>query len=35
MNQKEHHKIKTYKEEVEEFIREYDVIEYDGKYFWD
>ncbi len=34
MNQKEHHKIKTYKEEVEKFIREYDVIEYDGKYFW-
>ena len=33
-NQKQHHKTKTYKEEVEEFIREYDIIEYDEKYFW-
>ena len=33
-NQKEHHNKKTYKEEIEEFIREYDVIEYDEEYFW-
>lgn len=35
INQKEHHKKITFKEEVEEFIRKYDVIEYDMKYFWD
>jgi len=34
LNQKNHHKIKTYKEEVVEFIKEYDIIEYDEKYFW-
>lgn len=34
INQKQHHKTKTYKEEVEEFIKEYDIIEYDEKYFW-
>lgn len=33
-NQKEHHKTKTFKEEVEEFLKQYDVIEYDEKYFW-
>ena len=33
-NQKQHHKTKTYKEEVEEFIKKYDIIEYDEKYFW-
>ena len=33
-NQKQHHKTKTYKEEVEEFIKNYDIIEYDAKYFW-
>lgn len=33
-NQKTHHSKKNYKEEVEEFIKEYDVIEYDAKYFW-
>ena len=33
-NQKQHHKTKTYKEEVEEFIKKYDLIEYDEKYFW-
>ncbi len=35
VNQKEHHKVKTYEEEVEKFIKEYDIIEYDKKYFWD
>lgn len=33
--QKEHHAKKTYMEEVEEFIKAYDVIEYDAKYFWE
>jgi REP element-mobilizing transposase RayT len=33
-NQKNHHKVKTYREEIEEFIKEYDVFEYDEKYFW-
>lgn len=33
-NQKTHHRSKTYREEVEEFLKEYDVIEYDPKYFW-
>lgn len=33
-NQHEHHKIKTYREEVEEFLKEYDVIEYNPVYFW-
>jgi putative transposase len=32
--QKEHHQLKTYQEEVEEFFKEYDVIEYDARYFW-
>jgi len=32
--QKEHHTKRTYMEEVEEFIREYGVIEYEAKYFW-
>jgi putative transposase len=33
-NQEQHHKKLTFKEEVERFIKEYDVIEYDEKYFW-
>lgn len=33
-NQKQHHKKLSYQEEVEEFIKQYDVIEYDSKYFW-
>ena len=33
-NQKNHHKVKTYREEIEELIKEYDVAEYDQKYFW-
>lgn len=32
--QKEHHSIKSYKEEVEEFVKRYDIIEYDANYFW-
>ena len=35
LRQKEHHKKRTYREEVEEFVREYDVIAYDPQYFWD
>ena len=34
LKQKEHHKIKTFKEEVEEFFKEYSVNEYNEKYFW-
>ena len=34
LNQKEHHRKLTYKEEVEKFMREYDIINYDEKYFW-
>lgn len=34
-NQKAHHQQKTFQEEIEEFIRQFDVIEYDAKYFWD
>ena len=33
-NQEEHHKKKTYKEEVEEFLKAYDVTEYNEDYFW-
>mgnify|MGYP003638504536 CR=1 FL=1 len=34
-NQKDHHSKKTFKEEIEEFVKEYDVIAYDPLYFWD
>ena len=34
-NQKEHHGYQTYQEEVEQFVKEYDIIEYDPQYFWD
>ena len=33
-NQKEHHAKNSYKQEVEEFIHNYDVIEYSSEYFW-
>lgn len=33
-NQKQHHQSKSYQEEVEEFLKEYSVIEYDPTYFW-
>ncbi|PKQ64934.1 transposase [Labilibaculum filiforme] len=32
--QKKHHNVQDYKEELEELMREYDVIEYDATYFW-
>ena len=34
-NQKEHHGYQTFQEEIEQFAKEYDIIEYDPKYFWD
>lgn len=34
VNQKEHHKKILYKEEIEKFIKNYDLLEYDEKYFW-
>ena len=33
--QEEHHKHMDYREEIERFMREYDVVEYDPDYFWD
>jgi len=35
LRQKEHHKKQSFREEVEEFVRKYDVIAYDPQYFWD
>jgi len=32
--QEEHHRKVTFREEFEEFIKEYDIIEYDPAYFW-
>jgi len=32
--QKEHHKQVSFKEELEEFVKEYDVIDYNPEYFW-
>ncbi|MBN2595564.1 IS200/IS605 family transposase [Labilibaculum sp.] len=32
--QKEHHHSASYKEEVDDFMRKFDVIEYDDNYFW-
>jgi putative transposase len=34
LNQKEHHKKKSYREEVDRFMKEYDVIEFEPEYFW-
>lgn len=34
LNQKEHHKRISYIEEVEQFFKEYDVIDYNEVYFW-
>ena len=34
IRQKEHHKVKTFKKEIEQYIKQYDIIEYDEKYFW-
>lgn len=34
INQEAHHKRISYLAEVEEFIKKYDIIDYDPKYFW-
>ncbi|MFW5720770.1 MAG: IS200/IS605 family transposase [Bacteroidota bacterium] len=34
-NQQAHHKKKTFKEEVMEFMKEYEIIEFDEKFFFD
>lgn len=34
-NQHSHHKTQDYKDEIEKFLKEYDIIEYDNKYFWE
>jgi len=33
--QEEHHKQMSYREEIERFMKEYDVVEYNADYFWD
>jgi putative transposase len=34
LNQKSHHEVKSYKEEVEEFLNEYGIMEYNPTFFW-
>ena len=34
VNQKEHHKIRSFKKEIEEFMAEYEITEYDPTHFW-
>ncbi len=34
-NQQEHHRKKTFREEVMEFMKEYDVIDFDENFFFD
>jgi REP element-mobilizing transposase RayT len=34
-NQKEHHQIKSFKEEFEEFVEEHQLLDYSSDYFWD
>jgi REP element-mobilizing transposase RayT len=34
-NQKQHHCVQSFQEEIEEYVKHYDIIEYDPKYFWD
>ena len=34
VNQKEHHKVKSFEKEMEEFMAEYEVTEYDPTHFW-
>lgn len=33
--QKKHHQTQSFKEETEIFMKEYNVLDYDPKYFWD
>jgi hypothetical protein len=35
IRQKIYHQVHTFKDEMEQFIKEYDLIEYNEKYFWD
>src|SRR5690554_3735170 len=35
LRQKEHHKKVSFKDEIERFVKEYDVLNYDPQYFWD
>ncbi|MCL4484388.1 MAG: IS200/IS605 family transposase [Bacteroidetes bacterium] len=35
LNQKKHHEIQSLQDEFEDYIKHYDIIEYDPKYFWD
>jgi REP element-mobilizing transposase RayT len=32
--QEEHHKTMSYKEEVEKFMREYNILDYNPEYYW-
>ena len=32
--QQVHHKHLSYREEIEQFMKEYDVVEYNPDYFW-
>ena len=34
-NQQEHHRKRSFRQEVEEFLKQYDVEEYNPDYFWD
>ncbi len=34
-NQAYHHKKQTFKNELESFLKKYEVVEYDSEYFWD
>ena len=35
INQQAHHRKKSFQEEIEEFSKEYRIIEYNPKYFWE
>ena len=34
-NQKEHHSIQTFQQEVEEYCKEYNIVDYDSVFFWE
>jgi putative transposase len=34
INQKEHHKKLTFQEEVQQIMKEYEMLDYDERYFW-
>jgi REP element-mobilizing transposase RayT len=33
--QEDHHKSMNYREEIEEFMKQYNVVEYNSEYFWE